>query len=417
MIKYNETVNENIHADVLPSGVKCYIIPKKGFAEKQAMVAVSYGSCDDSYIVSGETKETPEGVAHFLEHKLFEEEDGNAFDKFSALGGNANAFTNFNSTAYYFNTTESFDDNFKLLLSFVSKPYFTDENVAKEKSIISQEINMYEDNPMWRIHFNMLKSMYHKHPVRHNIAGTIDSISNIGKDLLYECYNNFYTPCNTVIVCAGDVNPESICEMADKFLTLPENKAVERNYGDEPNAVAAEYIEAKMNIDRPMFHFGFKETDFDTPVLKKSAATKILLDIIIGEGSEAYESLYQKGLIDDSFSFEYLSAMSYGQSVLSGFSDNPGEIESYLFERLDGLKSNGISEADFSRIRNKHIGRFIRGFNTIDAICMGQIDYFLKDADLFDAVDSYMGLGLDFINDRLRSHFIKEAMVTSLVLP
>ncbi len=417
-IQYNELIHENVHCNVLSSGIKCYIIPKTGFVEKQAMFAVNYGSTDNRFLVGDKLVESPEGVAHFLEHKLFEEKEGNAFDKFSALGGSVNAFTNFSSTAYYFNTTEKFHENYQLLMNFVSNPYFTDENVEKEKGIISQEINMYADNPMWRIYFNMLEAMYHVHPVRQNIAGTIPSIQSIHKDILYHCYQNFYTPSNAVVFCVGDIVPNEIYDMTEQHLRIkPTEETITRVYGEEPDTIVNDHTEMTMNIDRPLFHFGFKDTDFSTLILKKSSATKILLDMLAGESSPLYETLYEKGLIDGSFSYEYFNGVTYGCSIFSGFSNNVMEVKKYLLEEIHRYAQNGFDNDTFLRIQRKHIGRFIKGFNSIDAIASGGIDYFSKNVGILDAIDSYVYLTIDDITQRLKDHFVEANMVTSLILP
>ena len=210
----NRIINEEVISAKLDSGLDVLLIPKKGYIKKYAIFSTKYGSNDNKFIPINENDviQVPEGIAHFLEHKLFEEPEGNIFDEFSKLGTNVNAFTNFNQTSYLFSCTDNFCESLELLIKFVQNPYFTDENVEKEKGIIAQEIKMYEDNPGWRVFFNALKGMYFEHPVKIDIAGTIESIQNIDKETLYKCYNTFYNPKNMVLVTVGEIGRASCRE-------------------------------------------------------------------------------------------------------------------------------------------------------------------------------------------------------------
>ena len=214
--KLGETLYEYVHE----SGLKVLFVKKPGYNKKTAMFGTNYGSIDNVFKVQGSDKEivVPDGIAHFLEHKLFEQEDGNMLDKFSKLGASPNAFTSFNQTVYYFSCADLFEENFRMLLSYVQNPWLTDENVEKEKGIIGQEIRMYEDNPNWRVFFNLLDCLYVNHPVKLDIAGSIESISKITKELLYDCYHTFYTPSNMVVVVVGDLVPEEVFSIVENMI-------------------------------------------------------------------------------------------------------------------------------------------------------------------------------------------------------
>lgn len=413
----NSIINQDIFLNELSNNIRCYIIPKKGFLEKQAMVSISYGSADNEFNSDGIDYKMPCGIAHFLEHKLFEEKNINIFEEFSKLGSNVNAFTNFTTTAYYFNCIDNFDKSLELLLKFVSNPYFTEENVEKEKGIIAQEIKMYEDDPNWCVYFNLLDSMYFNNPVKYNIAGNIESINEITKDMLYDCYNTFYSGINTAVVCCGDVDKDSICSQTEKFLNLNNKKNIKRIYGEEPKKVRKKYTEKKMQVERLLFNIGFKETDFDSSIVDRICETKMLMEIILGESSELYEKLYIKGIIDNSFSFEYTNGLSYGCSIFSGNTKNVDELEKYLLEEIENLKNTGISENVFERIQRKCIGRFIRGFNFIDTIASSQVDYFTKQFELCDIINKYENINIDNLMDRLKTHFNQDLLSVSTIIP
>jgi len=403
----------------LISDVKCYIIPKAGYIEKQAMVAVNYGSINNSFEVDGQIFDFPKGTAHFLEHKLFEDEHINVFEEFSKLGASVNAFTNFNTTAYYFNCNDNFDKSFKLLLDFVSKPYFTDENVEKEKGIIKQEIKMYEDDFSWQVYFNMLNTMYFNNPVKYNIAGNIKSINDINKEVLYKCYESFYTLNNSVVICCGDFDEkeiDNIINTIDKNLKFKKSSNVKKIYDEEPDKVKNEYVENKMTVDKPIFNIGFKENVFSCDILKKMCASKILLDIIMGESSDLFNKLYNDNIVDNSFSYEYLNGINFGASIVSGISENPIKVKEILINEIYNLKNNGIEDNHFKRIKLKHIGRFIRGFNSIDAIVTTQADLFTKNINIEDVYKMYKNISLEDIYSRLQA-LDKNLMVLSVIKP
>ncbi|HZJ83587.1 MAG TPA: pitrilysin family protein, partial [Clostridia bacterium] len=297
----NELLRERVVHHKLKSGLNLYILPKPGYNEQFAIYATQYGSNDSEFVPLDQKDpiRVPDGIAHFLEHKLFEEEEGNVFEEYSKLGAQPNAFTNFNMTAYHFTSTGNFYECLEVLMGFVGRPYFTDENVEKEKGIIAQEIKMYEDNPNWRVYFNLLKGVYHNHPVREDIAGTVESIYEIDKETLYECYRTFYHPTNMVLFIAGDVDPDKVIQQAEEHFVRQKSENVGgeiiRIYPEEPTDVFKDRIEESLAVSRPMFALGFKDGDITgggDRLLEKIIANDIIMDMLVGPSSDTYNRLY-----------------------------------------------------------------------------------------------------------------------------
>lgn len=305
-IAYKE-LNEVIHVYEHESGLKAFVIPKKGYSKKYATFATHYGSINNEFVVPGEIESTrvPDGVAHFLEHKLFEQKGGSVMDKFSALGSSPNAYTGFNQTVYLFSCTDGFEENFKLLLDFVQNPYITEESVEKEKGIIGQEIKMYEDDANWRSFFNLLGAFYKNNPVRIDIAGTVDTISKIDKDVLYKCYNTFYHLSNMAILVVGDVDVGKVFEMVEKGLQVSQTRPeIKRIFPTEIETIHKAYVEQSLAVSTPLFQMGFRDDKLHTrgkEGAKREIAIKLLLELIIGKSSKLYNQMYAEGLINSTF--------------------------------------------------------------------------------------------------------------------
>lgn len=316
-----ETIMHGVHE----SGLRVYIVPKSGFSKYYAIYGTEYGSIDTklNFPDTNEVINLPDGIAHFLEHKLFEEEDGgNAFDRFALTGANSNAFTSFDITAYLFSCTDSFYENLDILMDFVNHPYFTDENVAKEQGIIGQEIKMYDDDPSWRLFFNMLQAMYHNNPVKTDIAGTVESIAKITPDILFKCCDAFYNPSNMFLVMVGDIDADKAIEIVDKYVSADRDRGrIQREKIDEPKSVVKSEISQKMSVSKPQFMIGFKEQETDiegSELLKKQIETNVILNILFGVSSKFFNELYEEGLIDGSFGFEAELEKKYGFSSVNG---------------------------------------------------------------------------------------------------
>jgi predicted Zn-dependent peptidase len=416
-LKRSDLLGETLYMDKLPSGVECYVLPKGKFVEKQAMIAIKYGSADNRYLEDGKLRETPEGVAHFLEHKMFEDEEVPVLEKFVSQGGNVNAFTTYTHTSYYFSCIDNFYENLDLLFSFVQTPHFTDENVEKEKGIISQEIKMYADTPSWRVYMNLHRALYNHGPIRDNIAGTIDSIELIDKGVLYDCYNAFYHPANMAVIAVGDIDPEEFAESVGKKIKPRKSGGIERLHEAEPKEAKMSYIEEKMAVSMPCFQFGFKETDFSSETAMKIASSKILADLVAGESSPLYGRMFDKGLIDGSFSMDYLCGSFYGATIFSGSSNEPIKVRELILEEISRISKEGVDPLRFGACKRKHLGRYLMSFDMISHMAINQVDLYSKGLDLFDLLNAFQNVSIDDVNDRLRSHLISDSSALSVVSP
>lgn len=412
MEKVSDVLSERILVKTLSSGTKCYIIPKAGYLEKQAAICVDFGSID----IENTDGSVPLGTAHFLEHKLFEEEWGDAFSKFSELGADANAFTDFNKTAYYFSCTENFEDNFSLLLSFVQNPYFPEESTQREKGIIGQEITMYDDDPNWVVFFNLLKGMYHNHTVKYGIAGSIESIEKIHGDTLLKCYEAFYTPENMAIVCVGDFDSDKVFEQADKLMKKSKTQGQKAVQKKEPSTIYQNAMVKNMDVSIPLFHIGFKiEPTEESYSAKRICAMRILFDLLAGNSSDFYNWAYDNNIVEEEIGFEYLFGDGYAAAVLSGSSMWPEQVAEGLLGQIEQKKDHGISKEEFDRLKKKHKSRFLRGFNSIDAICMSQIDLAIKNTDMIEMNQALCELEIKDIEEVLQECFQPDKLVLSIV--
>jgi predicted Zn-dependent peptidase len=420
-----ERIRENLFFSKLDNGLEVFILPKKDYSKQFAIFATHFGSVDLKFTVPGQTgtTEVPAGVAHFLEHKLFEEEKGNVFDKFSRLGASANAYTNFTNTAYLFSSTSNFYECLEVLLGFVQRPYFTDENVEKEKGIISQEIRMYDDNGEWRSFFNMLQGLYHRHPARIDIAGTVESISGIDKDVLYTCYNNFYHPDNMAMFIAGDVDINDTLALIGKNTPkgLAERKgSIKRYFPEEPSHVHRERTEQRLAVAQPLFNIGFKDSDVGIKgrdLFSKDIITTVLLEMLFGKGSDLYEKLYGEGLINDSFSFDFVAEVDYSYSILGGESPSPDRLFEIIKETIKSMESQGLREEDFRLARNKLLGRYLKNFDTLEYIASNFIAYHFKGANFLSFVDLLEEIDLRLVKERFEEHIKPCDAALSIVSP
>ncbi|SHE84307.1 Predicted Zn-dependent peptidase [Thermoanaerobacter uzonensis DSM 18761] len=418
---YNERINEKMLLQELDNGLKVYIMPKRGYTKQFAIFATHFGSNDSKFIAPGDTDitEVPDGVAHFLEHKMFEEEEGSIFEQFSKLGASANAYTNFTTTAYLFACTENFYENLKLLIKFVQNPYFTDENVEKEKGIIAQEIRMYQDDPNWRVYFNALEALYHVHPVRKDIAGTIESISQINKEILYKCYYTFYHPENMVFFAVGDIDIDKTLDVIKENVRQDKKQGeIERIYPKEPSSVYKKEVVQDMQVSIPLFNLGFKDTDVGfggKKLLKKNLEIQIGLEMVLGRSSDLYERLYNEGLIDSTFSFDYGGEIDYGYSIIGGQSKDPFKVRDIILNAINNLQF--LKEEDFERIKKKYIGKFLRTFNSVDSIAYSFINFYMKEINLLDYLDVLYSISFEDVRGRFQNHLREENSVLSIVNP
>ncbi len=384
---FESDIGESYVKAVHSSGLKIYILEKPQYNSSYAIFGTKYGSIDTCFSVDGNQTKVPEGIAHFLEHKLFESEDGDAFTKYAATGAYANAFTSFDKTCYLFSCSNRFYDNLEILLDFVQSPYFTQATVEKEQGIIGQEIRMYDDSPGWRVMFNMLLNMYKNHPVRIDIAGTVESIAQIDAELLYKCYNTFYNPSNMFLCIAGNVDTDRILKQVEESIKTNEPVEIERINDDEPDEVLKDYVEQSLAVAQPMFCFGFKETvDKPTRSVKERICTAILMEIIAGETSPLYKKLVDEGLINDEFSSEYFTGNGYSAVIFEGESSDPKRVAEEIKQEIARIKTEGIDKKLFSAIRCGMYGNAIRMFDSVESIAMQFVDCAMSDSGLFDEI-------------------------------
>lgn len=400
----NEILNEKYYEIDHSSGLKIFVYPKENYSSCYAIFGTKYGSTDNCFKAgeNGEYITVPEGIAHFLEHKLFESEERGAFERYSETGASANAYTSFDKTCYLFSCTGNFSESLEILLDFVTSPYFTPETVKKEQGIIGQEIKMTNDEPSWALLFTLLKAMYKTHPVSIDIAGTVQSISEITAELLYECYNAFYNLNNMALAVAGNVSIDEVLAVADKILKPSEKKQIERKFENEPKEVVSKYAEKRLSVSRPLFALGYKEDVKGVRrTLKQTLESEIMLDIIAGRTSYLYEKMIESGLINTTFYSEYFEGLGYGAHIFSGESENPEEVRRRIDEEILRLQTEGVDRCEFERIKKKHYGKFIMGFDDVDAVANFLInDYFNGDSS-FDGLSILESITFEDINRRL----------------
>ena len=421
----NSVTGEEMYYGKHSSGLGVYIIPKKDYSNTYAIFGTRYGSVDSKFVVPGETEatEVPDGIAHYLEHKMFDQPDGsNVFDKFSKYGGNANAFTSFNITAYLFSATSNIEENLAALMDYVQSPYFTEESVQKEQGIIGQEIRMYDDSGSWKLFFNFLNCLYQNHPVKKEIAGTVESISHITPDYLYKCYNTFYNLSNMSIVVVGNADAEKIARVIEGGIKKnePFEEEIKKIYPDEPEEIGKPYAEQKLSVAMPLFMLGFKDTDTGygrKELLKKSIEMNILLKMLFGKSTKLYTELYEKGLINNRFSFEYTMQPSYAYSAIDGESADPKAVYDAVIGEIERVRQDGLSRDDFERTKKVMWGEYIRSQNDVEDYATTFIQLLFMDIDYFNYYDVYKTVTFEDIEKRFREHFVKERSALSVINP
>lgn len=416
----NDLLGEKYYKIDHTSGLRIYVFPKENYSSTYAVFGTRYGSIDTAFRKSGkeEYTEVPEGIAHFLEHKLFESEELDAFERFAKTGASANAYTSFDKTCYLFSCSGNFAQNLEILLDFVRQPYFTQKTVEKEQGIIGQEIRMYRDVPDWRVLFNLLCAMYKNHPVRIDIAGTEESIAEISADLLYECYDDFYNLGNMALAVAGNVNVEEVIEIADRLLTEDEPFSVDRKVFEEEKEVVTDYVEEKLSVASPIFSLGFKEM-LSNPerTLKEELLGNIILEVIAGNTSDLYSELIDAELINPTFSTEYFTGFGYSSMIFSGESCDPKKTSGIIKERIRQFKETGISSEDFERARKKLYGREIMSYNDVDELANNLIAADFMNEGLFDEFETLKILTCDEANEFLKEILDERYSSLSVILP
>ena len=417
----NIKLKEKLYVEKLENGLTVMILPRKTTQKKYAMWGVNFGSIDNHFINPDNNKEIkiPDGVAHFLEHKMFEQENGvNSLDALSSLGVDANAYTTNDYTTYLFECTDNFYEALDELMDYVQHPYYTDENVEKEKGIIGQEINMYDDYPTWKVYMNAMECLYHNNPVKLDIAGTIESITPITKETLYDCYNTFYTPSNMLMVITGDFEPEKLIQEIKNRIVKNENKGeIKRIYPEEPEEINKEKIEAVMDVNNPIFVIAIKDKTLEneTEQVKKHIAIEILLNIIAGKSSKLYKELYEKGMVMSPLDLDYEFSKQYAHIAISGQSNEPERVMEELKKEIEKLKKEGLEKQQFERIKKKIYGDYITEYNDISGVArMLMADYF-KGINSFEYIENHKQVTKEYTEKILKEIFDENKMVISIV--
>lgn len=420
-----EQLKETVYHEKLENGLNVYVLPKPGFHKTFVTFTTKYGSVDNSFVPlnRNEPIRVPDGIAHFLEHKMFEKEDGDVFQHFSKQGASANAFTSFTRTAYLFSATANVEKNIETLVDFVQAPYFTEQTVEKEKGIIGQEIRMYDDNPDWRLFFGLIDNMYESHPVKIDIAGTEESIAGITKDLLYTCYETFYHPSNMLLFVVGPVDPDHIISFVkqnQQKKPYSPRPPVQRYFEDEPKEVARVKKVLKMPVQTPKCLIGFKEKNpgrQGQELLRRELALNVLLELMFGSSSENYEALYNEGLIDDSFSFDYTEEDHFGFSMIGGDTKDPDLLEKRLYSMIQDFKEEPFDEMAIERVKKKKIGSFLQSLNSPEFIANQFTRYQFAGMNLFEVVPVLEQLSADDLKRVLGEHFDEACFTVCQVRP
>ena len=417
----NKNIKEKSYMEKLENGLQVIIIPKKEIQKKYIIWATKFGSIDNTFIDSttGEKVVIPDGVAHFLEHKMFEQKNGvDSLYVLMALGLDANAYTTNDHTAYLFECTDHFYEGLDELMDYVQNPYFTDQNVEKEKGIIGQEIGMYDDDPGWQLYINAMDCLYEKNPIKVDTAGTVETISGINPEMLYKCYNTFYHPSNMVLTVVGDFEPEAI--LAEIKKRLKDNEArgeITRIYPEEKLEINKKYVEKEMEVSLPLFMIGFKDNIKDkyNEVVKRHIAIEIILNMLIGKSSNLYNELYKEGYLLSQPDLEYEFGNEYSHVLIGGQSKNPQKVYEKIAEKIQEMKNNDINVREFERIKKKIYGDYAVEYNNVADIGRMFASDYIKGINSFEYMDKFEEIDAEYAKQVLNEIFTEDKMIMSVI--
>ncbi|WP_010649212.1 EF-P 5-aminopentanol modification-associated protein YfmH [Oceanobacillus massiliensis] len=418
-----QDIAETIYSEKLDNGLTVFLLPKPEMAKAYGIFSTNYGSIDQTFVPIGETEEinVPEGVAHFLEHKLFEKEDRDVFADFGKLGASPNAFTSFGKTAYLFSATDQIEKNVETLIDFVQDPYFSEKSVEKEKGIISQEIKMYDDQPDWQSFMGTIKSMFKNHPVKIDIAGTVDSIMSITKDDLYTCYNTFYHPENMSLFVAGNFDADKMMEMIktnQKKKSFMDMAELKRTFPEEPEEVAMKENKIIMPVSIPKCTVGIKDASEELAAdefLRRDLLGNMMLSHFFSTGGSFYQQLYKTNLIDDSFYFESNLERNFGYSMVGSNTADPDKFAGKVKALLLSTNQMQLTDEEFGRMKKKKIGQLLRAMNSLEFIANKYVSYHTAGINLFEVIPAIQKLTLDDANDFMKNWISEERLAVCTI--
>ncbi|MEG1011953.1 MAG: pitrilysin family protein [Ruthenibacterium sp.] len=404
----------------LENGLTVLVHPMPGFTSVHAVYGTCFGSVDRCFTMDDQRYCVPAGIAHFLEHKMFENEEGDAFTLYARTGASANAYTSFDKTCYIFTASSRIAENLDILLGFVSQPHFTKETVAKEQGIIGQEIKMYDDAPEWRLMFGAYQCLYHKHAVREDIAGSVASIADITPELLYACTQAFYRPENMVLSVAGNVSMEEVLAACARAKIPANTKAVERIVPPEPESVAQREMTFSMAVAKPQLGLAFKEKPLSgTPLalLKGEIICDMLTELICGSMTPLYRRLYDEGLVSPGFSGEFLNLPGATSILFGGETSEPETVRALLLEEIARLRQHGVDAQIFTRCKNLMYGEMVQGLENVDDVAAGMAGAFFKGRTPAQEMETLAALTVDEVNVALQTMLREEFSATVIIRP
>lgn len=418
---YYDVIDETVYEHELQNGLRLFVIPKPGFQKTFVTYTTQFGSLDSRFKPLGKDEfvTVPDGVAHFLEHKLFEKEEEDLFTAFAEENAQANAFTSFDRTSYLFSATDHLENNIKRLLTMVETPYFTKETVDKEKGIIAEEIKMYQEQPGYKLMFNTLRAMYEKHPIRVDIAGSVESIYDITKDDLYLCYETFYHPSNMVLFVVGDVEPQYIVDIVEEHENLRDKTnqpKIERALIDEPKSVNQHVVSEEMKLQSPKLMLGFKNQPLDESpekYVQRDLEMTFFYELIFGEETEFYQELLNDDLIDETFGYQFVLEPTYSFSIITSATNHPDQLKQLLIKQLKDNKGNLTDVEAFDLLKKQFIGEFISSLNSPEYIANQYAKLYFEGVRVFDMLNIVENITLESVNETSQLCLDLDEMVDS----
>lgn len=415
----NNKIKEKLYIEKLENGLTIIVMPKKT-RKKYIVWSANFGSIDNKFYSQGESDLTivPDGIAHYLEHKLFEQENGkNSLDVLTSIGVEANAYTTNDHTAYLYECTDNFDEALEEFMNYVQHPYFTDENVEKERGIIEQEIMMYDDYPEWAVYMNAMKAMYKNNEINIDVAGTKETIAKIDKEKLYKIYNSFYYPNNMVIVVAGDFNTNEILEKIKSKVVLKSKEDVKRVYNEEPKEIVKKYVEKEMNISMPILLIGYKDNNLEENKVRKNIAIEILSTILFSKSTDFFKNLYESGKVTTNPVINYEFSKTFSHLLIQVQTNFIEEVMKAIDMQIENVKKNGITDEDFYRAQKSVYGNYVKDYNDVSNIATIIVSDYFKNINSFDYFEEFKSINKLYVEKILKELFVEEEKIISVIKP